>query len=100
MNPPKHWFPKDTMLQYIGNITLPYVAKVSDDIGADTTALVIMSKARLHNNSSSAWTTITLSSYGFLPIPQTDQPMDVSVNKPAKEYLRESLMSGEGDGAT
>ena len=70
----KHWSTEDTILQYIDNIILPYVAKVRDDIGANTAALVIIdiSKARLHNKSSSAWTATTFSSHGFLPIPQTD----------------------------
>ena len=79
------------MLQYIDNIIFPYVAKVRDDIGADTviidnfkgqtTQQVIQ---RLDDNN------ILVS---WLPPNTTDrlQPMDVSVNKPAKEYLKKQF---------
>ena len=91
---PNHWSNEDTMLQYIDNIILPYVAKVRDDIGADKPALVIMDNfkgqttqqviQRLDNNN------ILIS---WLPPNTTDrlQPMDVSVNKPAKEYLKKQF---------
>ena len=91
---PKHWSTEDTTLQYIDNIILPYVAKVRDDVGADTAALVIMDNfkgqttqqviQRLDDNN------ILVS---WLPPNTTDrlQPMDVSVNKPAKEYLKKQF---------
>ena len=91
---PKYWSTEDTTLQYIDNIILPYVAKVRDDVGADTAALVIMDNfkgqttqqviQRLDDNN------ILVS---WLPPNTTDrlQPMDVSVNKPAKEYLKKQF---------
>ena len=90
---PNHWSNEDTMLQYIDNIILPYVAKVRDDIGAAKAALVILDNfkgqttqqviQRLDNNILISW----------LPPNTTDrlQPMDVSVNKPAKEYLKKQF---------
>lgn len=98
---PNHWSTEATMLQYIEHIIVPYVEKIREDVGSDKAALVIMDNfkgqvtpavnAVLEDNNI----LVTL-----LPPNTTDllQPMDISVNKPAKEYLRREFQewySGE-----
>ena len=89
---PKHWSNKETMCRYIENIIIPYVEQVRDDIGSNKTALVIMDNFKgqtteaildllEHNN-------ILVS---LLPPNTTGdlQPMDISVNKPTKDYIKQ-----------
>ncbi|XP_011409166.1 PREDICTED: uncharacterized protein LOC105316064 [Amphimedon queenslandica] len=86
-----HWSNEDTMIEYIGNIILPYVACVRERLNTDSAALVIMDNFKgqatpkviqylQDNNILISW----------LPPNTTDrlQPMDLSVNKPAKVYLK------------
>ena len=82
------------MEEYVDNIILPYVEKVREKVGAEKAALVIMDNFkgqtttkitnRLEENN------ILIS---WLPPNMTDrlQPMDISVNKPAKEYLKKEF---------
>ena len=89
-----HWSNEDTMVEYVDNIIMPYVEKVREKVGAEQAALVIMDNFkgqtttkitdRLEENN------ILIS---WLPPNTTDrlQPMDVSVNKPAKEYLKQNF---------
>ena len=89
-----HWSNEDTMEEYVDNIILPYVEKVREKVGAEKAALVIMDNFkgqtttkitnRLEENN------ILIS---WLPPNTTDrlQPMDISVNKPAKEYLKKEF---------
>ena len=88
---PKHWSNEETMQRYIEKVIIPYVQRVRDDIGSDKTALVIMDNFKgqtteaildfLENNN------ILVS---LLPPNTTGdlQPMDLSVNKPAKDYIK------------
>ena len=88
---PKHWSNEDTMVEYITEIVLPYVAQVRERLGTDSAALVVMDNFKgqatpkimnllEENNILVSW----------LPPNTTDrlQPMDISVNKPAKDYLK------------
>ena len=88
---PKHWSTELTMVQYVEHIIVPYVEKVRESHGDDTPALVIM------DNFKGQITESFLSLLDghnihvcLLPPNTTDrlQPMDISVNKPAKDYLR------------
>ena len=86
---PSHWSNEDTQVQYIDNIIScrMYIEKVREKVGAEKAALVIV------DNFKSQTTKITnhleenkiLTSW--LPPNTTErlQPMNVSVNKPAKE---------------
>lgn len=88
---PKHWSTESTMLDYINNVILPYIAKVRDNVGEDKAALVVMDNFKgqvtdsvmklLEDNNMLVC---------MLPPNTTDrlQPLDISVNKPAKDYLK------------
>ena len=79
------------MFQYIKAIIIPYVEKQRDNLGEDKSALVIMDNfkgqitpcvnAILEENSIHVY---------LLPANTTDllQPVDISVNKPVKDFLR------------
>ena len=95
---PSHWCNEQTMLDYIGKIIIPYFRRKRADLGLSAThpALAIFDEftgqvteealALLdHNNIY----------YVIVPPNCTDklQPLDISVNKPAKEYLRSKFQS-------
>jgi len=88
----KHWSNEETMIQYIENIILPYVEAMRQNLeDEDAAALVIMDNFKgqitekintiLEHNKIHVC---------LLPANTTDllQPMDLSVNKPAKDFLR------------
>ena len=91
---PKHWSNEETMFQYIKAIIIPYVEKQRDNLGEDKSALVIMDNfkgqitpcvnAILEENSIHVC---------LLPANTTDllQPVDISVNKPVKDFLRQKF---------
>ena len=82
------------MLEYEEHIIAPYVQKVCESFQPDTSALVIMDnfKGQITESVSSL-----LDQYNIhvclLPPNTTDrlQPMDVSVNKPAKDHLKKQF---------
>ena len=88
---PKHWSTELTMVQYVDHIIVPYVEKVRESHSDDTPALVIMDnfKGQITESFLSL-----LDSHNIhvclLPPNTTDrlQPMDISVNKAVKDYLR------------
>ena len=91
---PKHWSTKQTMLEYMEHIIAPYVQKVRESFQPDTSALVIMDnfKGQITESVSSL-----LDQYNIhvclLPLNTTDrlQPMDVLINKPAKDHLKKQF---------
>ena len=79
------------MLEYVENIIAPYIERVRESFESNTSALVIM------DNFKGQITESVLSLLDqhnihvcLLPPNTTDrlQPMDISVNKPAKDHLR------------
>ena len=88
---PNHWLDECTMLDYINHMIVPYLLKTRECIGEDKTALVIIGNFKaqvmqsviqlLEDNDVHVCT---------LPPNTTDllQLMDISINKPAKNYLR------------
>ena len=80
-----------TMVQYVEHIIAPYIEKVRESHSDDTPALVIMGNFK--GQITESFFTL-LDSHNihvcWLPPNTTDhlQPMDISVNKPAKDHLR------------
>ena len=82
------------MLQYVDHIILPYVEKTRESFGDDTSTLVIMDnfKGQITESLFSL-----LDSHNILVCllsPNTTdrlQPMDISVNKPAKDHLKQQF---------
>ena len=97
---PKHWSTEETMLQYIEHIIVPYVEKVRETVGDDKAALTIIDnfKGQVTTTNTNLLEQNNIH-VCLLPPNTTDllQPMDISVNKPAKEYLKrfEQWYSGE-----
>ena len=88
---PKHWSNEETMVQYVENIILPYVAAARAAFDEDTPALVIMDNFK--GQITSTITELLEENHihvVLLPPNTTDslQPMDLSVNKPAKDFLK------------
>lgn len=90
----KHWSTENTTLQYIRNIIFPYVESQRDNFEGNPAAIVIMDNFK---GQITAAVTELLESKDIyvvlLPPNTTDllQPMDLTVNKPAKEFLRKKF---------
>ena len=88
---PKHWSTEETMVQYVEHIIVPYTDKVRDSLGEETAALVIMDnfKGQVTDAVMNLLDTHNIH-VCLLPPNTTDrlQPMDISVNKPVKDYLK------------
>lgn len=88
---PKHWSNEDTMLQYISNIVVPYVESMREKFDEDPAALIVMDNFK---GQVTPKVNQLLEEHRIhvclLPPNTTDrlQPLDISVNKPAKEFLR------------
>ena len=88
---PNHWSNESTMLDYIKHIIVPYLRKTRENVGEDKTALIIIDNFKGQITESVIQ---LLEDHNVhvctLPPNTTDllQPMDISVNKPAKDYLR------------
>ena len=92
---PNHWANEETCLRFFENIILPYIKKVREETGAPTQkAMVLM------DNFSGQTTTSLLEKVEeegivvvMIPAGTTDrlQPLDVSTDKAAKDFLRENF---------
>ena len=86
-----HWSTEVTMIQYIEKIIVPYVNGVRDLLNDNKAAVVIMDnfKGQTTNNILSLLEANDIY-VCLLPSNTTDrlQPMDLSVNKPAKSFLK------------
>ena len=82
---PKHWSNESTMIQYMNKIIVPYIKRTLESFDDDMPALVILHWAGHKLTNRSLGVHVCL-----LPPNTTDllQPMDLSVNKPAKDFLR------------
>ena len=92
---PNHWSTETTMLQYIEHIIEPYVRSVRDTFYTATTLGVIIMdnfKGQVTEKISNLLDKHHLH-VCLLPANTTDllQPMDISVNKPAKSFLKEQF---------
>ena len=89
---PKHWSNEETMIDYIESIIVPYVKSMRDE--EDQPALVIIDNFKGQVTSKvSALLEDNSIHVVLLPPNTTDrlQPMDISVNKPAKDFLRKKF---------
>lgn len=94
---PNHWANEKTCLRFFENIIFPYVKKVREEIGA----LPVSQKALVVMDNFSGQTTPSLLEkleeheivVIMVPARTTDrlQPLDVSTNKAAKDFLREKF---------
>ena len=88
---PKHWSNESTMIQYFQKIIIPYVDKTRESFEEDTPALIIMDnfKGQITSSVNSVLEANSIH-VCLLPANTTDrlQPMAISVNKPAKDFLK------------
>ena len=88
---PNHWSTENTMLDYIKEVIIPYVKRQRELLGEEKPSLVIMDNFK--GQITSAVNSLLEDNdihVCLLPPNTTDrlQPLDVSVNKPAKDFLR------------
>lgn len=86
-----HWSTEDTMLRYISDILEPYLAKQRELVGEATPALLIYDAFKGHTTEAVQQRLRDLNAkLVMVPKNMTDhlQPIDISVNKPIKNYLQ------------
>ena len=100
---PRHWSTEETMIQYIDEIILPYVKRQRDAFDDTTAALVIMDnfKGQITDSVNSLLESNNIQ-VALLPANATDllQPMDIAVNKPAKDFLKRRFEQWYSDEVT
>ena len=91
-----HWSNEETMKEYIEMIILPYISKIKEDLQLpdEQGALLIFDNFKAQCTS----TILTLLdshniNVALIPANCTDrlQPLDLSINKPAKDFLRKQF---------
>lgn len=97
-----HWSNELTMLEYIDKVIVPFVERVRDDLGKDKeqAALAIFDhfRGQLTANVTAALEKHNIHS-AIVPATCTDrlQPMDLSVNRSAKCFLRRKFQEWYSD---
>ena len=87
----KHWSNETTIIQYIEMIIIPYIDSARQPFQDDTPALIIMDNFKGQITSSVTSLLEENNIHVCLLSPNTTnrlQPMAISVNKPAKDFLR------------
>ena len=93
---PKHWSTEKTMIDYINFIILPYVESMREIVGEGKAAVVIIDnfKAQVTESCMSLLESENIHVCQLHVPPNTTdllQPMDVAVNKPAKDFIRRNF---------
>lgn len=93
---PNHWSTEQTMLQYIEYIILPYVRQVRERLQLDDDQPAVAIIDNFKGQITEAVTSLLVTNnihVCLIPANTTDllQPMDIAVNKPAKDFLREKF---------
>ncbi len=86
---PRNWSTEQTMLEYIDNIICPYVEGVCERLNCNSAALVIIDNFK--DQITPACRLDSANIHTCLLPPNTTnrlQPLDVSVNKPFKDFLQ------------
>ncbi|MCG8622396.1 MAG: hypothetical protein MJE68_10430 [Proteobacteria bacterium] len=79
------------MIQYIERIIIPYISKVCESTGSNTPAIIIMDNFKVQVTAAvNSLLEANSIHVCLLPPNTTDrlQPLDISVNKPAKDFLK------------
>ena len=89
---PKHWSTEETTKGYIENIILPYIRRMREVLGQESAPAIIIMDNFKGQITDQIVQLLSANNVHVVLIPPncTDQlqPMDLSVNKPAKEFLR------------
>ena len=88
---PKHWSTEKTMLQYIENVIAPFVESILCLLGDRKPALIVIDNFKGQVTPSVNACLEEHDIHVCLLPPNTTsvlQPMDISVNKPAKDFLK------------
>ena len=98
-----HWSNEETMIQYVNNIFVPYVEQIRQLFNEDKPAVIIMDNFK--GQITEAMTEL-LERHRIhtclIPANATDRlkPMDISVNKPAKSFLKKQFEMWYSDQVT
>ena len=92
---PKRWFTEQTMVQYVHNIILSYV-KLIKELKQDDSASTLVIMNNFKGQVTDAIHMLLEENNIFvalLPVNTTGllQPLDIAVNKPAKNYLQQQF---------
>ena len=90
----KHWWTKETMKLYVHDIIVPYVESVCETLGERKLAMIIMDNFKRQTTTEIHQLLEENDIYVcLLPRNTTDslQPLNVSVNQPAKDFLLKKL---------
>lgn len=94
---PSHYANEETMLEYAKQILLPYLNKTREQLGnAEMPAVLIFDSFRGHTTEAVHKALLEMNCI-CVPVPAnlTDhlQPMDLGVNKPIKDFLKNKFVS-------
>ena len=90
-----HWSNEETMLDYVEHIILPYVKKTQQELGLSSTypALVLFDSFK----GQCIFQKLDENNILYIIVPPNTadklQPLDLSVNKPTKDFVKEHFQS-------
>ena len=92
---PTHWSTEETMLQYIDNILAPYIEATRKKLGEPTMPCILIYDAFRAHQVEKVVSALDRLNVLHHPVPPnlTDhlQPLDLSVNKPIKDFLKRTF---------
>ena len=98
-----HWSNEETMIQYVNNVFVPYVEQIRQLFNEDKPAVIIMDnfKGQITEAMIELLERHRIHTC-LIPANATDrlQPMDISVNKPAKSFLKKQFEMWYSDQVT
>jgi tellurite resistance protein len=99
---PNHWCNEVTTLDYVQKIIIPYINKKKKELGMPATRSSLVIFDEFNGQTTDAVLSLLQENnicYVIVPPNCTDrlQPLDVSANKPAKEFLRSKFQAWYAD---